>query len=47
MTHILDWSTMAILAFNTMLLIMSLHSRIKTNHRSRVGGAGRSSNNWK
>jgi hypothetical protein len=29
MTHIMNWSTVAILAFNTMLLIMSLHSWIK------------------
>jgi hypothetical protein len=37
MTHIMNWSTAAILAFNAILLVMSL-CRIKKTHG--IGGAG-------
>jgi hypothetical protein len=48
MTHIMNWSTTAILGFNAMLLIMSLSSRIKKAHG--IGGVGRTSDkecNWR
>ena len=42
----MNWSSVAVLVFNAMLLILSLHGRIKPNRDSRVGAAGRSSDNW-